>query len=492
MSTAIRARLDALRPTLESARASPDYAMISAAQSEALASLVITSRVDVLEIVPLVAQVSGLAWALDADKQRPLDALSNKLRDSGSSHKRTSLQNFEMLHSYFKSSQWDSLIGNHGGISLPRAIEVVIEHAIALGLRNATEATLGAITALVLVCVQGGEHARGLQARQLHDLFVFVKKQFKCFPKCSALESPVLVLPSRVSDFQIMYPTTFAAVFSEAAPPIPSRVCIPTLVAVQANVPLRLRSSPAPAALMSSVPAQGGDQMQMMQQMFMQMMAANMRTMGNRPRLEFARRPSMDNVSEAARDLALVGHGHADFEAPMWLGESGAVVEEPRLAEAPRVGGVQMELEEPARLAEAPRQPAELVEAPRVAAPISVHQATAVVLAAMHDKEEEKKVASKASAKASAKAALRKRPAAAEAIAPVAKKCKAAAPKAGDDDEVGQAWKRAHSAVWHPARAAYLAKCEKTGQAPSKTDQKKATDRAVAKAKAKFTREHRI
>ena len=166
---------------------------------------------------------------------------------------RAKLQDFRHLCNYFSERQWCLLLSDVG---CPHKVRLVCEHAVSLGLRNPSETTTAAITAFLLVVVEGGSKAKASTPMQKRDFFLFVKNSLKI--KASAGLEQVGDLPLEPVGFQRLYPLTHRAAFGNE-PPVGCKVSLVDVASVTAGVSMRNRvsGSSGSAAVSSSTPDLG-------------------------------------------------------------------------------------------------------------------------------------------------------------------------------------------------------------------------------------------
>ena len=79
------------------------------------------------------------------------------------------MQRFEHLHAYFTTEQWAILLGDGGG-----KLELILNHAVFVGLRNPKEPTLQLLTALYRIAELGLDGCRVAR--------IFDRKSFTSWP----------------------------------------------------------------------------------------------------------------------------------------------------------------------------------------------------------------------------------------------------------------------------------------------------------------------
>ena len=149
---------------------------------------------------------------------------------------RAKLQNFEAIHGYFTMSQWHGF--SDRSIAAEPKLDAILDHSVALGMRNPTESTVQLITTLWRLSVVGPEHLAMIPYGQKLEFVHFVKRAIK--RKTANLAAPLhylVVLPC-ASQFKVDHPEIYGATFLSGDPvvcPIP----MATLKEHQSSFPMR-------------------------------------------------------------------------------------------------------------------------------------------------------------------------------------------------------------------------------------------------------------
>ncbi len=165
---------------------------------------------------------------------------------------RCKLQDYRSLVHYFTSKLWDILGDNRAGSH--SKLEVILQHASALGLRNPTEGSVQTLTGLLLVASEGLAGASALTAASKYQTLQHIKKVMK---KHVALPCAAWVaeLPREPATFKMSFPSLHEEVFSAAAP-VPFPYDALQFEAVCQGIPMRSSSkllAPVPSPNMAQL-----------------------------------------------------------------------------------------------------------------------------------------------------------------------------------------------------------------------------------------------
>jgi hypothetical protein len=164
------------------------------------------------------------------------DAIGRKVSVSFSLSQSPSskLQNFETIHLYFGQAHWDAL---RSSMSADQKMDLIVSHAVTLGLRFPMEPTVQKIVGLYCMMSNGYNEAMSLAGSMKHEFVKFAKKRVKALG-ISPPTSLVHKLPVDTRDFQRAYPSLYATVFIDG-PPVACPLNLGKLKAVQSSIPMR-------------------------------------------------------------------------------------------------------------------------------------------------------------------------------------------------------------------------------------------------------------
>jgi hypothetical protein len=161
----------------------------------------------------LVIQMESVSW--------PTDVKIKLLAAFDAACDLRKLQDYTAFVYYIKGVIWHAILSQDINlrIQLQDGIRMMVG---VLGLRNPTEGTVAALTAMQLLLVHGMDTASLLPARMKHAAFLMEKKKLKVAVK--GLGKPArrfVMLPENVQDFRATDPRIYDRVFGTAPPVYP-------------------------------------------------------------------------------------------------------------------------------------------------------------------------------------------------------------------------------------------------------------------------------
>jgi hypothetical protein len=327
------------------------------------------------------------------DMKWPPEVLQSLLRQVGekigqtSSGAKTKLQSFEAISGYFTAQQWTVLLCQE--TDKARKLDLIVGHAVALGLRNPSEPCYQSLAALYLLVSEGHDKAYSMQGAYKHEVLKHTKRQLK-----KAAQSPplnfVLVLDLKPSDFERRCPDVYHAVFSGAAAPESSPLNDLELKTLASTIPMRSTSKVLAQPVPLSV-EQSQQGLMQMAAMFQQMMGmGGMGSMGGMGGQQNSGRRSGEIGIQFLNDLP---RSNSSSALALALSPRAEANDPPRPAHA--------EQEQPARAANADRaadaelgsgEPKEQQNKKKEATPkLSVDEATSLVMASLNRRENRKR-----------------------------------------------------------------------------------------------------
>ena len=246
------------------------YPEVMKAQKVHLEQMLATTSLSMQDASDVSKAMQGIPWPEDSSYLQDLLLITaSKTLESGmcSSVVRCKLQNYTALAHYFTSQQWNLLSDSRSGSN--HKLELFVQHALKLGLRNASEASLQTLTGLLLISSEGLSGAASLSPSTKYQTLQHIKKVVK---KSWSLPSSawVLVLPDTPAEFK----EKFKSLYDDAFPSDPPVACPFDLVhvaAVCSSIPMRSSSKllgPCPIPTSSTTSPQMPSPFEMMQQMF--------------------------------------------------------------------------------------------------------------------------------------------------------------------------------------------------------------------------------
>ena len=146
---------------------------------------------------------------------------------------RQQLQRYEAFVNYLPQHLWNSLKSNQA-----IAMEKLVKHMVALGLRNPTEPTMQKLTAILVLCTEGEAGARTLPPMSGNEILRMFKKQLKAQCKRDPL-AYIVELPASAEDFRRQWPAMYSAVFAESAGPVSCPYGADVVSTVMDGIPMR-------------------------------------------------------------------------------------------------------------------------------------------------------------------------------------------------------------------------------------------------------------
>ena len=230
MATVIMQHLEATEGLLQTVPAQ-NRDMVARQQAQIIINLLQVYPLFVSEASPLVMQMETVSWPTDV-KIRLLAAF-----DAACDLRK--LQDYTAFVYYIKGVIWQAILSQDINlrIQLQDGIRMMVG---VLGLRNPTEGTVAALTAMQLLVVHGMDTASLLPARMKHAAFTMEKKKLKVVVK--GLGKPArrfVTLPENVQDFRATDPRIYDRVFGTAPPVYPLPIDLARFNALVDSIPQR-------------------------------------------------------------------------------------------------------------------------------------------------------------------------------------------------------------------------------------------------------------
>jgi hypothetical protein len=230
-------QLPAIRKLLESVAKSKCFEQVCAGQRLTIETMLMAEKCITAELASqLLHELQKMLWS-PHDLEVLTDAVARKVSASSSVSQSPSskLQNFESLHLYFGLEQWDAL---RSSMSADQKMDLIVSHAVTLGLRFPMEPTVQKIVGLYCMMSNGYNQAMSLAGSMKLEFVKFAKKRVKALG-ISPPTSLVLKLPVDTRDFQRAYPSLYQTVFIDG-PPVACPLDLGKLKAVQSSIPMRI------------------------------------------------------------------------------------------------------------------------------------------------------------------------------------------------------------------------------------------------------------
>jgi hypothetical protein len=229
-------QLPAIRKLLESVAKSKCFEQVVAGQRLTIETMLMAEKCITAELASqLMHELQKMLWP-PHDLDVLTDAIGRKVSVSSSLSQSPSskLQNFETIHLYFGHAHWDAL---RSSMSADQKMDLIVSHAVTLGLRFPMESTVQKIVGLYCMMSNGYNEAMSLAGSMKHEFVKFAKKRVKALG-ISPPTSLVHKLPVDTRDFQRAYPSLYETVFIDG-PPVACPLNLGKLKAVQSSIPMR-------------------------------------------------------------------------------------------------------------------------------------------------------------------------------------------------------------------------------------------------------------
>ena len=217
----------------------------------------------------LVEIITASAWP-SAVVPKLLEGVSNCISSSpmlAMTGARAKMQSWEGIYQYFTMQQWYCL--SDTAVVEEAKLDVILDHAVALGLRSPSEGTGQMLACLHQSAVHGPDKVKVLPHDRLLGAVHHVKRVFKRkITNIAAPQQYVITLPESPSTFMEQQPELFSAIYDNSIPmscPIPESV----LRGFQAMFPMRCTKK---SHSMGMIAADGGPLAVVVQQL-MQLVA---------------------------------------------------------------------------------------------------------------------------------------------------------------------------------------------------------------------------
>ena len=179
MADNLREHLEALGPFLDKLRSNACFAQAVQVQRQRLESFLGSVALSPGEASSVTDLVQDMPWpAGDLDHILAAVVASTGTCPGVDTHYgRLKLQDYAALNNYFTKAQWFQLLSDDLGHD--DKLQLICDHAVALGLRNPTEITMRAIAALFLLSSDGHAKARVMSPGFKNQMFRHSKRLFK-------------------------------------------------------------------------------------------------------------------------------------------------------------------------------------------------------------------------------------------------------------------------------------------------------------------------
>ncbi|CAK0822153.1 unnamed protein product, partial [Prorocentrum cordatum] len=224
-----------------------------------------SARLQPTQVTTLSSLVAAQPWS-EVSKGRLLEKLGSIVASGSAVGLRMAQQDYECIFGYLTAGSRHQLA--LADVPEEAKLNVLVEVAISLGLRNPTEGTHQMLTAMWRMAVDGAEAAKNLAWAAKYSYLQQTKRVFK--RQVSRLPAPpvrLIELPTSPSTFCENHPDFFKQVYGDELPaacPAPGAATR----SVQATYPCRNTKQQATGAQMMSASASQPDVLQMMQLAF--------------------------------------------------------------------------------------------------------------------------------------------------------------------------------------------------------------------------------
>ncbi|CAK0799785.1 unnamed protein product, partial [Prorocentrum cordatum] len=261
----LRDQVEAVGRLLEAVQGQPCFDTVAAAQERMLVQAFGSARLQPTQVTTLSSLVAAQPWS-EVSKGRLLEKLGSIVASGSAVGLRMAQQDYECIFGYLTAGSWHQLARTD--VPEEAKLNVLVDVAISLSLRNPTEGTYHMLTAMWRMAVDGAEAAKNLARAAKYSYLQQTKRVFK--RQVSRLPAPpvrLTELPTSPSTFCGNHPDFFKQVYGDELPaacPAPEAA----IRSVQATYPCRNTKQQATGAQMMSASASQPDVLQMMQLMF--------------------------------------------------------------------------------------------------------------------------------------------------------------------------------------------------------------------------------
>ncbi|CAK0804753.1 unnamed protein product, partial [Prorocentrum cordatum] len=238
----LRDQVEAVGRLLEAVQGQPCFDAVAAAQERMLVQAFGSARLQPTQVTTLSSLVAAQPWS-EVSKGRLLEKLGSIVASGSAVGLRMAQQDYECIFGYLTAGSWHQLARTD--VPEEAKLNVLVDVAISLGLRNPTEGTYQMLTAMWRMAVDGAETAKNLAWAAKYSYLQQTKRVFK----------------------RQDHPGFFKQVYGDELPaacPAPEAA----IRSAQATYPCRNTKQQATGAQMMSASASQPDVLQMMQLMF--------------------------------------------------------------------------------------------------------------------------------------------------------------------------------------------------------------------------------
>ena len=254
--------LDAVATFVQQIQGTAHFADVMAKQKVHFQQALHTSSMSIVEAERVCAALRRIPW-LNTDLEDLLGCVAMKTLQNGPSVAgRTKLQDFRCLRNYFTHEQWKVLTNYQHNCE--NKLELIVNQATLLGLRNPSETIAQAMSALYFVLAQGFQKAMAILPSMKYATNKNLKKHIKN-NSASPVSSWVPLLDREPGIFCGKYSELYRSVFPDSSP-VDCPFDVVQLQALADTIPARTTRQS-----MSGQPDQAMGVMQCMMAAFQQM-----------------------------------------------------------------------------------------------------------------------------------------------------------------------------------------------------------------------------
>lgn len=230
--------LQALKTFLESLRTSPTLEDVLEKRTESVGRLISAANLSLSDAALVNDLLAQMLWtptqlqSLQNTVALRAQAQEDQATDVSVQAGRTKLQDYTSLMHYLREADWDSITAGSDQV-----MHNMIEHLVALGLRNPSESTMQAMTAVFLFITE--KEPMSIPPAMKLEVLKALKARLKQAAKGPALAYPLL-LSKNVGEFKQMHQNLWNAAFGPSGHPAASKLGVAELQRLMASCPMRI------------------------------------------------------------------------------------------------------------------------------------------------------------------------------------------------------------------------------------------------------------
>ena len=208
-------RLYAVAGFLSSIVGTAAFDRMRSTQMKSMMSMLSSSSLQLSEATVIIEKLKATNWSPAQLIALTETAVSSVGAPQPAKH-RSNLQDYVHLPHYFTAELWAAM--GSTSTTASSKLELLLWHAVRLGLRTPTEATVQMMTGLYIMVAEEGNDASSLPSFRLQTLHGLKSNLKRMVGKLSASTEHCDSLPAAPADFQRMFPLLWKAAFGDTSP----------------------------------------------------------------------------------------------------------------------------------------------------------------------------------------------------------------------------------------------------------------------------------